>query len=259
MTTSRPSVAEVRTVGQPESIMGRVNAEHWAGRLYMRHLSPYLTRLLVPTSVTADAVTWSMIPVGLAAAAVLTLPGWIPALLAVLLVQTQLLLDCADGELARWRRRTGGPMGVYVDRIAHFTTDASLAVAVGIRADGGWGSIGGWTTLGLVAAVLALMIKSETQLVHVARHQVGLPKLDDTGERTASGRVLSLRRLVDLVPVHRTLLAIEASLLALVAALVDVGLGSPAATQVLVAVQVATGVIVVTGHLFMIVKSDRLR
>ena len=49
------------------------------------------------------------------------------------------------------------------------------------------------------------------------------------------------------------------TLLALVAALVDVALGSLAATQVLVVVQVATGVIVVTGHLFMIVKSDRLR
>ena len=44
-----------------------------------------------------------MILAGLAAAAVLVLPGVLPAVAAFLLIQLQILLDCSDGELARWR------------------------------------------------------------------------------------------------------------------------------------------------------------
>ena len=71
----------------------------------MRRLSPYLTRLLLRTPLTPNGVTWLMIAVGLAAAALLTLPGLLPAIGAVVLIQLQLLLDCSDGELARWRKR----------------------------------------------------------------------------------------------------------------------------------------------------------
>ena len=59
----------------PPSIFARNSGEHWAGRLYVRRLSPYVTRALLPTRVTPNAVTWAMLVVGLLAAAVLTLPG----------------------------------------------------------------------------------------------------------------------------------------------------------------------------------------
>ena len=45
------------------------------GRLYMRRVSPYLTRALLRTRITPNGVTWLMILAGLAAAAVLALPG----------------------------------------------------------------------------------------------------------------------------------------------------------------------------------------
>ena len=53
--TPRPSVAELRAVTQPASIFERNSGEHWAGRLYVRRFSPYLTRLLLPTRVTPNA------------------------------------------------------------------------------------------------------------------------------------------------------------------------------------------------------------
>ena len=40
-----PSIAELRAQTQPDWLLARPGAEHWAGRLYMRRLSPYLTRL----------------------------------------------------------------------------------------------------------------------------------------------------------------------------------------------------------------------
>ena len=99
-----PTIAELRAATQPASIFARNSGEHWAGRRYMRRASPYLTRLLIRTPLTPDAVTWLMILVGLAAAALLTLPGLAPAIGVVVLIQLQLLLDCSDGELARWRK-----------------------------------------------------------------------------------------------------------------------------------------------------------
>ncbi len=59
-----PSIAELRVRTQPESIFARNSGEHWAGKLYMRRLSPYLTRLLVPSRLTPNGVTWLMIAVG---------------------------------------------------------------------------------------------------------------------------------------------------------------------------------------------------
>ena len=42
--SAMPSIAELRVRTQPESIFARNSGEHWAGRLYMRRASPYLTR-----------------------------------------------------------------------------------------------------------------------------------------------------------------------------------------------------------------------
>src|SRR5688572_20665673 len=180
--TSTPTLAELQAVCQPQAVMGRVNGEHWAGRLYMRHVSIRVTRMLLPTRVSADAVTWAMIVAGLVAALVLTVPHPLTPLVTFVLIQLQLLLDCVDGEIARWRG-TCSPAGIYLDRIAHYATDAALVIALGVRVDGGLGSIDGWTTLGLAIGVLVLMVKSETDLVHVARAVGGRPPLSDTGSQ----------------------------------------------------------------------------
>ena len=42
----RPSIAELRAATQPPSIFERNSGEHWAGKLYVRRVSPYATRLL---------------------------------------------------------------------------------------------------------------------------------------------------------------------------------------------------------------------
>ena len=67
--SSTPSIAELRAATQPQSIFERNSGEHWAGRLYMRSVSPYVTRLLMRTPITPNGVTWLMIVVGLLAAA----------------------------------------------------------------------------------------------------------------------------------------------------------------------------------------------
>ena len=159
----------------------------------MRRLSPYLTRLLLGTGISPNGVTWLMIWYGLAAAAALSGPGLLWAVVAVLLIQVQLLLDCSDGELARWVQHKS-PVGVYLDRIGHWLTEAALPIALGVRADGGWDELGTYTALGLLIAVLVLLIKGESALVTVARAESGLPPAGDT-RAVAAPRASGLRRL----------------------------------------------------------------
>src|SRR4051794_29342808 len=170
----RPGLAELRAVIHPEDVVADTRREHWMGRVYMRRVSIHLTRLLSTTRATPDGLTWAMVIAGLAAAVVLTIPSPWATIGAVLLVQLQVLFDCSDGELARWQGR-GSPRGVFIDRLGHYTTDAFVVAAVGVHADGGLGSIGGWTTVGLVGGILVLVSRAETDLVHVARAYKGLP------------------------------------------------------------------------------------
>jgi len=258
--SSTPSIAELRAATQPASLFARNSGEHWAGRLYVRRLSPYVTRRLLPTRVTPNAVTWALVAVGLLAAAVLTLPGVLAALAAALLIQAQILLDCVDGELARWRRQFS-PAGIYLDRLAHYVTETALPIAIGIRADGGWDRLGGYTSLGLLAAVLALLVRMEIVLVHVARAEAGRPPPPDTAAASAprGSPLRRLRRALGFFPFFRAFVAIEASLLALAAALLDLALGDLAATRALVVALVPVAAVTAVGRLFAILSSDRLR
>ena len=258
--SSTPSIAELRSATQPESLFARNSGEHWAGRLYVRRFSPYVTRRLLPTRVTPNAVTWAMIAVGIAAAAVLTLPGVLAALAAALLIQGQILLDCVDGEMARWRKQFS-PAGIYLDRLGHYVTETALPIALGIRADGGWDQLGGYTTLGLVAAVLALLVRMEIALVHVARAEAGKPVVADTAAASAP-RASGLRRVrhaLGAFPFFRAFVAIEATLLALAAALLDLVLGDLEATRALVIALVPVAAATALGRLFTILGSERLR
>lgn len=254
----RPTISELRAVCQPESIMGRVSAEHWAGRLYGRRVSIYLTRALLPTGISPDGITWLFILAGLAGVGFGLIPALWAAVLVVVFIQAQLILDCSDGEMARWREKTGAS-GVYLDRIGHYTADAGLVAAVGVRADGGLTSIDGWTTLGLLTALLVLMIKSEHDLVHVARAYAGKPIVSDEAAQMRPKGLRSLRSLIAYFPFHRALLSIELSFLSLIAAVVDTVQGSLIGSQVLSIVLLPIAVIVAGGHLLSILVSRRLR
>jgi phosphatidylglycerophosphate synthase len=255
-----PTIAELRAATQPPSIFERDSGEHWAGRLYIRRASPYLTRLFLRTPITPNGATWLMIASGLAAAAVLTLPGIVPAVGAVLLIQLQILLDCSDGELARWLdvRSTAG---VYLDRIGHWLTEAALPIALGVRADGGWDEVGTYTTLGLVVAVLVLLIKGESALVTVARAESGRPPARDTRAVAAprAGLLRRLRRMFGFAPFFRAFVAMEATLLALAAAIVDAIAGDLAGSRALVIALIAVAALTAAGHLVAVLASDRLR
>jgi phosphatidylglycerophosphate synthase len=241
-----PTIAELRAVTQPASIFARDSGEHWAGRLYIRRLSPYLTWLLLRTPITPNGVTVLMLLAGVAAAGVLALPGVLPAIGAVVLIQLQILLDCSDGELARWKD-VRSPAGVYLDRVAHWVTESLLPIALGVRADE--------PVLGLVVAVLVLWIKGESALVTVARAESGLPPAPDTRAVAAPrlGFLARARRAAGRLPFYRAFVAMEFTLLALVASFFDHG------SRWLLIALIPVAAITVLGHLVAILASGRLR
>jgi phosphatidylglycerophosphate synthase len=262
-TDNHPGLAELRAVAQPPEHIARYNAEHWAGALYIRHLSIHATRALLPTGISPNGVTWLMVAVGVLGAFALPLPGLVGPLLCALAMQVQILLDCSDGEVARWRQRFS-PAGIYLDRIGHYATEAAIPVALGLRADA-WSAtdplrVGGWTVLGLLVAVVVLMNKAFTDLVHVARAKAGRPPLEDVAATTRSkvSGLAAVRRAMGYLPVFRAFVAVEASLLALAAGLVDVVRGDLLGTQVLVVVMVPLALVTAGGHLVGVLTSSRL-
>jgi phosphatidylglycerophosphate synthase len=256
-----PTVEQMRSVTQPASVTARSGAEHWTGTLYMRRISPYLTRLLLPTRITPNGVTALMILCGALAGVALLWQGLPGAVVAALMAQAQMLLDCSDGELARWRGDYS-VAGIFLDKLGHYTAEGLLPLALGVRADGGIGSIGGWTTLGAVLAMLVLFNKALNDMVHAARARGGLAPLPDRSDVGTPQRrqVRTLRSMARFVPFHRAYHSIELTLLALLAATGDAVLGGgPTATRLLVVALLLAAAVTVAGHLTAILTSSKLR
>jgi phosphatidylglycerophosphate synthase len=253
---SMPSLAEFRQLAQPPSTMDRRNGEHWAGLLYMRRLSIYVTYALARTPISPNQVTGLMIVTGVLAGAVLALPGLLAALAAALLVQVYLLLDCSDGELARYTGRTS-IAGVYLDRVGHYFAEAAILIGLGFRASEVWPDW--YTVLGFAAALGAILIKAETDLVDVARARSGLVAATEAAaNQFRSAGLARARRVAAVLRFHRLVQAVELSLIALGAAVLDLLRGDLTVTRWLVVACAIVAVVQLILHLVSILASRRL-
>jgi phosphatidylglycerophosphate synthase len=252
---TRPTLAQLRAVCQPAVTMNRRSGEHWLARLWLRRVSLRITAVLIRTPVTANQLTTVMILVGLLAAAAAALPGLIWALVAALLVLTYFLLDLCDGEVARWRGATS-VTGVYLDRVGHYLVEAALLIGYGLRAGGQ--EVGGWTTLGCLGALLVVLVKSETDLVDVARARAGLRSATDHQAEIRVQGIGRLRRSASALHVHQITGAVESVSLLVVAAAVDAWRGDLFFTRTLLVILVTVAAVMVVLHLASILLSRRL-
>ncbi|WP_035855001.1 CDP-alcohol phosphatidyltransferase family protein [Kitasatospora azatica] len=245
-------------------MLQRRSAEHWAGRLYMRKISLRITRVLsTVTAITPNGLTYLMMCTGILAGAALVIPGIGGAIAGALLIQVYLLLDCVDGEVARWRRQTS-LTGVYLDRVGHYMSEAALLTGLGLRAAdllhrSGSASRWEWAFLGTLAALGAILIKSETDLVDVARARSGLTAVEDSASVPRSAGVAKARRAASLLKFHRLVGAVEASLFILAAGIADAVHGGLFFTRLAVVVLAAIAMLQTVLHLLSIVLSSRLR
>jgi phosphatidylglycerophosphate synthase len=242
-------------------VKDRRSGEHWAGRLYMREISLRIDRHVVPTRITPNQLTYVMTVCGVLAAPALLVPGITGAVLGVVAVQLYLLLDCVDGEVARWKQQFS-LAGVYLDRVGAYLCDAAVLVGFGLRASDLWGD--GridwlWAFLGTLAALGAILIKAETDLVGVARHQGGLPPVKEAASEPRSSGVALARRAAAALKFHRLVLGVEASLLILVLAVVDQIRGDLFFTRLGVAVLAGIALLQTLLHLVSVLASSRLK
>ena len=175
-----------------------------------------------------------------------------------------MLLDCSDGEVARWRQ-TSSPAGVFLDKLGHYLAEGFIPIALGIRAVGGVAELDsqnlGFVALGLLLSVLVLFNKALNDMVHVARAFNDLPRLSESQSVGSpnSSVLAKLRSIVRLFPFNRIFHSIEMTLLIAIAAVADVFVGDLAATQFLLQFMVAAAAVTIVGHVVAILNSSRLR
>ena len=256
------TIAQLRAVTQPDSVRGRANSEHWVADLYLRRISPYLTRVLLKLNFTPNAVTWLMIFTGVSAGLSLLIPGMIGVVLALFLGQLQMLWDCCDGEVARWTKRFS-PAGIFLDKLGHYLTEGTIAFVLGLR-------IAQWpeqpinsSTIPLTAALFALIVilnKALNDAVHVSRYFAGLPKLEDR-KSVSSSRVSLIalaKRVFTFVPVHRMFHSVEMTIWIFVLSVVDSIFEIELLNQFFDIIIPAV-IFVFIGHLISILTSNKLR
>ena len=249
---AKPTIAQIREVSQPVSVTGRSNAEHWVADLYLRKISPYLTRLLIATPITANGVTYLMILTGVSISGALLIPGYQGILLALFLSQLQMLWDCCDGEIARWRN-TQSPKGVFLDRIGHYLTESLIPVAFALRLSG-WPSetVTDWKLafIGALISIMILLNKGFNDIVHVARASAGLAKLSDSKESGApsSGLLRVAKAPFRILAVQRLFHSVEMSIV--IAIFGD--------NEGLIRIGVYIALFVTVGHLVAILGSRKL-
>jgi hypothetical protein len=113
---------------------------------------------------------------------------------------------------------------------------------------------------GLGAALLAVIVKAETDNVVVARAKAGLPGTHEDEALAPRSQGLALaRRAASVLRVHRIIQAVELSVLILLAAIVDAARGGLTATRVLSVACLAVAAVMVLAHLAAILASRRLR
>lgn len=250
---ARPTIAQIREISQPVSVTGRSTSEHWIADLYQRRLSPYLTRIFIRTPISANGVTWLMIITGASIGPALLIQGWVGIALALFLSQLQMLIDCCDGEVARWRD-TKSPMGIFLDKLGHYLAEGFLPLFFGLR-------LANWPTesvtseiypyLGALLAILVIINKGLNDAVHVARAFSGLGKIQDKkgANLPIKGLLRTLRKAFNYLPAQRMFHSIEFTIF--------VALFGAYAISLEIALGIA--LFVTIGHIAAIVTSSKLR
>jgi phosphatidylglycerophosphate synthase len=173
----RPRKGTLRRAGSPDVERALLRAlenprDGYLDRLLHRRLSRPVTRVLLRTPVTPNAVTAVGIALGVAGGAALGLPGPAAVAAAVALLVASGVLDCSDGEIERIRfgeSRLGHWLDVSGDTAVHLALLGGIATRIARSGDApGW-SLLGVLLLGILGAFATITWSEETE---ARRHRV---------------------------------------------------------------------------------------
>ena len=125
-----PSINELRVVCQ-SGIKGK---DVWSWFQIQRRFSIYFTKLFVTFGVSANQVTFINL---LTVIFALTLIVFKQFIFGFLLLQLYFVLDCSDGEVARYFK-AAGPKGLFIDRLVHIVTEPLLFLSLAFSINQLW-------------------------------------------------------------------------------------------------------------------------
>jgi len=126
---------EVEPVSEIRKIIAKpqVNFQSpWYARKVTRKISVYVTWLFLHTNISANQVTLLQNLTGFLGFLLLCCPGRFAALLGMLLIQLGYVLDCVDGEIARYRK-TPSVNGIFMDIFNHVTIIPLIPAGLGFH------------------------------------------------------------------------------------------------------------------------------
>jgi phosphatidylglycerophosphate synthase len=119
-----PSIADLRIICQKPV----ESHDSYSLSLIYRRISIYITKIFLFTSITANQVTLMSLVIGLIAAVILALGHYS---LGALIYLFSMVMDCVDGEIARYRN-SSSIKGVYLDIITHYINTPALFMGLSI-------------------------------------------------------------------------------------------------------------------------------
>jgi len=174
------SIRELKTICQ-------TTAKKDVTNVYMRYVcrsvSIHITRLLIPTNVTADQVSFVMILTGVIANLFFLSPYRIVFLLGTLVLQFWYILDCVDGEIARYRAYQKNQQvvqekmelqmtGAYWDYLNHYIVHGLVPLTTSFGLYQATKNTG-WILIGFVASISQTLLLA----VHDAKSRAFVAKI----------------------------------------------------------------------------------
>jgi phosphatidylglycerophosphate synthase len=156
-----PPLAELVAICGGEGTDGQ-NEPRDLRRIYargVRRLSIRITRLLLPTGISANQTTVLGILIGIVGGLLLAVNHYWAQIAAIVLLQLAFVLDFCDGEIARFERtvegKSSGAGGAYLDWVGHYYMPAAITAGLGwalLSETGDW-----WWAAAALIVILSLV------------------------------------------------------------------------------------------------------
>jgi phosphatidylglycerophosphate synthase len=203
-----------------------------------------------------------MIITGISTGLALLIPSYKGILLALFLSQLQMLWDCCDGELARWKKKFS-PAGIFLDTIGHYSAEATIVLMLGLRA-ASWPdnslNESNFPFFGALLAIIIILNKVLNDAVHVARFFTGGSRNNDDREigKPKSSLLSNVRSVARFFPLHKMFHSVEMTIVISLASAIGYLTNQENPLQLLINWALPISGVVLIGHLIAILSSRKL-